>query len=46
MVKIIADNGRSVIVSGVDQAERISPTYVAYLDRRLGVRSPWFKLPG
>ncbi len=45
LVKIVADNGKAVVVPGIDQAERMVPTYIAYLDRRLGVNSPWFKLP-
>jgi hypothetical protein len=45
LVKIVADNGKAVIVSGVDQGERMVPTFIAFLDRRLGVNSPWFKLP-
>jgi hypothetical protein len=45
LVKITSAEGKSVIVVGIPQTERIEPTYVAFLDRRLGVKSPWFTVP-
>ncbi len=45
LVKVVAANGNAVIVSGIPQSEHLPPTYVAYLDRRLGVTSPWFTVP-
>jgi hypothetical protein len=45
LVKIVSAEGKSVVVVGVPQEERLVPTYVAYLDRRLGVNSPWFSVP-
>lgn len=44
LVKIVSAEGKSVVVVGA-QDERLPPTYVAFLDRRLGVKSPWFSVP-
>lgn len=41
LTKLSLPNGRSVVVVGVGQAEFLAPSMVAYLDRRLGVKSPW-----
>lgn len=38
------ENGRRVVVSGVAMTEYLTPTYVSYLDRRLGVESPFPRL--
>lgn len=40
-VKIFKDSGPSVVVVGVKQTEHLAPTYLGYLNRRLGVQSPW-----
>lgn len=45
LTKIVAPSGRRVIVVGLKQADRLEPTKVAYLDRRLGIKSPYFTLP-
>jgi len=42
---ITAPSGKHVIVPDVDQDERLLPTMIGYLDRRLGLNSKWFKLP-
>jgi hypothetical protein len=42
VTKIIAKSGKSVVVPGVKQTERLEPTMISYLDRRLGLNSPWF----
>jgi hypothetical protein len=39
------DESRWVIEAGTDQDEFLTPTTIARLDRRLGVKSPWFSLP-
>jgi hypothetical protein len=39
--RIVAPSGKHVIVVGVKQSERLAPTFVAYLDRRLGLKCPW-----
>jgi hypothetical protein len=41
-----APNGRHVIVSGIAMGERLLPTQVAYLDRRLGLVSPYGRSSG
>lgn len=45
LVKIVSKDGKHVVVTGLDQRERLVATYVAQLDRRLGVHSPWRNLP-
>lgn len=45
LLKIEAPNGNVVIVVDVPQGDRLEPTYVAYLDRRLDLKSPWFTVP-
>jgi len=42
--KIIADNGNVAVVIDVKQTERLMASTVGYLDRRLGVKSPWVAL--
>jgi hypothetical protein len=39
--KITTAEGRHAFVVGTDQNERLVPTMVSYLDRRLNVTSPW-----
>lgn len=41
MTRVVTPAGRHVIVVDYDQNERLVPTFVAYLDRRLGLKSPW-----
>jgi hypothetical protein len=41
MTRITAPNGKHVIVIDFGQDERLVPTFIAYLDRRLGLTSPW-----
>lgn len=38
----LSAGGKSVVVVGLSQNEFLSPSMVGYLDRRLGVKSPWF----
>lgn len=45
LTKIEAPSGKHVIVVGVSQTEHLVPTMVSYLNRRLGLKSPWFALP-
>jgi hypothetical protein len=42
---ITAPSGKFVVVPDVEQDERLTPTMVGYLDRRLGLDSKWPKLP-
>ncbi len=42
---IRAPNGRRVIVADMQQDEKLTPTKVGYLDKRLGLDSPFSKLP-
>lgn len=46
VTKIIKPDGTTVIVPGVSQTEHLAPSTVSYLDRRLGVTSPWFSVDG
>lgn len=39
-----APSGRHVIITGIGMSEHLVPTYVAYLDRRLGLDSPFAKI--
>lgn len=41
VTRLVAANGRSVIHYGTDQSEPLSPSLVAYFDRRLNVMSPF-----
>lgn len=41
MTRITAPNGKHVIIVDHAQDEKLVPTFIAYLDRRLGLRSPW-----
>jgi len=45
VTKLIGPDGRHVIVPGNDQSEVLSTYYVEYLDRRLGVLSPFRSVP-
>jgi len=44
VTKIFKPGGPSVIVPGVGQNEYLTPSMVGYLDRRLGLKSPWFSI--
>jgi hypothetical protein len=44
VTKIFKEGGSSVVVVGVDQTEHMVATMVGYLDRRLGVKSPFFSI--
>jgi hypothetical protein len=45
LTKITAPSGKRVVVVGLKHSDRLEPTKVAYLDRRLGLRSPYFSMP-
>ena len=42
LTKLAIPTGKSVVVVGLSQGEFLAPSMVGYLDRRLGVKSPWF----
>ena len=42
LTKLSLPTGTSVVVVGVSQSENLAPSVIGYLDRRLGVTSPWF----
>lgn len=42
--KLSIEDGESVVVPGIDQNERLTPSMVGYLDRRLGIVSPYFSV--
>lgn len=45
--KISVPAGKSVVVVGMEQTEHLTPAMIGYLDRRLGISSPWFSVdPG
>lgn len=44
LVRVTAPSGKFVTISGINQRDRLEPTKVAYLDRRLGLVSPWAAL--
>ncbi len=44
-IRITAPSGRWAIEAGVEQDEYIMATTVTRLDRRLGMKSPFFSLP-
>lgn len=44
VTKITHPNGQSVVVPGVGQHEHLAPSMVGYLDRRLGISSPFFSV--
>jgi len=45
MTRVTAPSGQHVIVADIEQDERLVPTMIAHLDRRLGLSSP-FAFPG
>ena len=44
LTKLSLPDGKSVVVVGVGQGEYLAPSMVGYLDRRLGIKSPWFSV--
>lgn len=42
--KITLPNGRSVVAVGITQMDYLTPSMIAYLDRRLGINSPYFSV--
>lgn len=42
LTRIAAKSGKAVVVPGIKQTEHLEPTMVSFLDRRLGLDSPWF----
>lgn len=44
-VRITAPSGRSVIISDMQQGERLASSHINYLDRRLGLQSPFPRAP-
>ena len=40
----IPATGKSVVVVGTRQTEYLAPSTIGYLDRRLGIDSPWFSV--
>ena len=45
VTRIIAPSGRTVIEVGTQHGDILVPTTVNRLDRRLGIKSPFFSLP-
>lgn len=43
---IVAPSGRRVVEIGVQVGDFLTPTGLSRLDRRLGIKSPYFSLPG
>jgi hypothetical protein len=41
MTKITAPSGKSVVQVDLAQDERLVPTLISYMDRRLDLESPW-----
>lgn len=39
-----SDDGKHVVIAGIGNNEFLVPTMVAYLDRRLGLNSPFAKI--
>lgn len=44
VTRIFREGGPSVIIPGIKQNDRLTPSFVGYLDRRLGINSPWFSV--
>jgi hypothetical protein len=44
LTKLSLPSGISVVVIDISQSENLAPSMVGYLDRRLGVKSPWFSV--
>lgn len=45
MTKIVSPDGNRWVIEVTPQAEHLPPTRVGYLDRRLGLQSPFPSLP-
>lgn len=41
LTRVTAPSGSHVIIADLDQNERLVASYIAHLDRRLGLKSPW-----
>jgi hypothetical protein len=44
LTRLALPSGASVVVVGISQGEFLAPSMVGYLDRRLGIKSPWFSV--
>jgi hypothetical protein len=44
LTRLSLPTGKSVVVVGLNQNEYLVPSMVGYLDRRLGLKSPWFSV--
>lgn len=44
IIRISKQGGPSVVVPGIKQTDRLAPSQVGQLDRRLGLNSPWFSV--
>jgi hypothetical protein len=44
LTRIVSRAGNWVTVTGLKGTDRLVPTMIGYLDRRLGMRSPWFSV--
>jgi hypothetical protein len=42
VTRITAPSGKSVVEAGTLLSDRLTPTTIGRLDRRLGLSSPWF----
>jgi hypothetical protein len=42
VTKITAPSGKSVVEAGTLHTDRLTPTTIGRIDRRLGLVSPWF----
>ena len=45
IIRIESPRGYAFVPGGIRLGEILTPTTVGYLDRRLGLISPWFGLP-
>lgn len=46
LLRIDAPSGRFILLHDMDQRERLVPSSIARLDRRLGLQSPFFSISG
>lgn len=44
VTRVSKPGGPSLVISGLSQTERITPTQIGNFDRRLGINSPWFSV--
>ena len=45
VIRIVSPTGQRVILMDLEQSDRLLPTDIDYIDRRLGVDSPWDSWP-